>query len=444
MTLLIKERIYMSDPLTRLRVNRPARHTVMNVRTASRGGQVTGREIASTAWRPWPFWTIATTLFLFLFGAGAPSPLYVVYQQRFGFSATTLTAIFAVYSLALLVTMIPAGTLSDQIGRRPVILGAIALQAVAMVLFLLADGTAMLFAARIVQGVASGAALGTLNAALVDFQPVGSARGPLIGSLAQTIGLALGAVGSGALVQLGVAPLRLVYWVQLAALALAAVVILLAVPETIIASATRVRLQFRVRVPLEARHPFTALAPGLIAGWALTGLFLSLGPSLALVLLHSHSHVIGGLLPATFFFLSAPASVATRNWSGRLAVLSGTLLLAAGALVTLAGIRTSSPVLLFGGSAVVGLGFGPAFVGTLRTLAPLASPSARGGLFAAVFVVSYLALAVPAVLAGLATTRWGLRDSASGCAIILVLLALAAAALTARPPRASGTAGPAR
>jgi predicted MFS family arabinose efflux permease len=444
MTLLIKEKIYMSDPLTRPRVNRPARHTVMNVHTASRRGQVTGREIASTAWRPWPFWTIAATLFLFLFGAGAPSPLYVVYQQRFGFSATTLTAIFAVYSLALLVTMSPAGTLSDQIGRRPVILGAIALQAVAMVLFLLADGTAMLFAARIVQGVASGAALGTLNAALVDFQPVGSARGPLIGSLAQTIGLALGAVVSGALVQLGVAPLRLVYWVQFAALALAAVVILLAVPETIIATATRVRLQFHVRVPLEARHPFTALAPGLIAGWALTGLFLSLGPSLALVLLHSHSHVIGGLLPATFFLLSAPASVATRNWSGRLAVLTGTLLLAAGALVTLAGIRTSSPALLFGGSAVVGLGFGPAFVGTLRTLAPLASPSARGGLFAAVFVVSYLALAVPAVLAGLATTRWGLRDSASGCAIILVLLALAAAALTARSPRASGTVGLAR
>lgn len=141
--------------------------TAMNARTASPAGRVTGPGSAPIAWRPWPFWTIAATLTLFLFGASAPSPLYVVYQQRFGFTATTLTAIFAVYAIALLLTLIPAGTVSDQRGRRPVILGAIAVQAAAMVLFLLANGTAMLFAARIVQGAATGAALGTLNAALV-------------------------------------------------------------------------------------------------------------------------------------------------------------------------------------------------------------------------------------------------------------------------------------
>jgi MFS family permease len=398
---------------------------------------VTGSESAPTASRRWSFWTIAATLMLFLFGASAPSPLYAVYARRFGFSATTLTAIFAVYALVLLLTLIPAGTLSDQLGRRPVILGAIALQCAAMVLFLLADGTAMLYAARIVQGVATGAALGTLNAALVDFQPAGTARGPLVAGVAQTIGLALGAVGSGALVQLVAAPLRLVYWVQLAALAVAAVVITLLVPETITARARHVRLQIRVRVPPEARATFTALTPGLIATWALNGLFLSLGPSLALVVLRSHSHVVGGLVPATLYFLTAVGSVATRTWDGRRAVVWGTLLGAAGVLVTLAGIRASSSALLFGGSAIAGVGFGAAFTGTLRTLAPLAAPSARGGLFAAVYVVVYLAIALPAVAAGLATTHWGLRDTASAYALILVPLALAAAALTARAPLAS-------
>jgi predicted MFS family arabinose efflux permease len=114
--------------------------TAMNNRTASPGGRVTGTDSGLTAWRRWSFWTIAGTLMLFLFGASAPSPLYAVYQQRFGFSATTLTAIFAVYAFVLLLTLIPAGTLSDQLGRRPVILGAIGVQAAAMVLFLLADG----------------------------------------------------------------------------------------------------------------------------------------------------------------------------------------------------------------------------------------------------------------------------------------------------------------
>jgi hypothetical protein len=200
-----------------------------------------------------------------------------------------------------------------------------------------------------------------------------------------------------------------------------------------------VRLRIRVRVPPEARQPFEALTSGLIATWALNGLLLSLGPSLALVVLRSHSHVIGGLVPATLFFLTAFGSVATRTWDGRRAVIWGTVLGAAGVLVTLAGVRVSSPGLLFGGSAIAGLGFGPAFTGTLRTLAPLAALSARGALFVAVYVVCYLAFALPAVAAGLATTHWGLRDTASAYAVVLVLFALAAAALTARTPLACRT-----
>jgi predicted MFS family arabinose efflux permease len=416
----------------------------VHTRTASPERLVTGSESAPTASRRWSFWTIAATLTLFGVSNSAPSPLYPVYAQRFDFSATTLTAIFAVAALFLLLTLIPAGTLSDQLGRRPVILGAIAVQAAAMVLFLLADGTAMLYAARIAQGAATGAALGALSAALVDFQPVGTARGALVAGVAVPIGLALGALGSGVLVQFAAAPLRLVYWVQLAALALATLVITLFVPETITARARHVRLQIRVRVPPEARQAFAAFTPGLIATWALNGLLISLGPSLALVVLRSHSHVVGGLVPATLFFLTAFGSVATRTWDGRRAVVWGSLLGAVGVLVTLAGIRASSSVLLLCGSAIAGLGFGPAFTGTLRTLAPLAAPSARGGLFAAVYVVCYLAFGLPAVAAGLATTHWGLRDTASAYALILVLLALAAAALTARAPLASGANSQAR
>ena len=387
----------------------------------------------SDTFRRRPFLVVTGTLTLFLFGASAPTPLYVVYQARFGFSATTLTAIFAVYALALLLTLIPAGALSDQLGRRPVILGAITCQAAAMALFLLADGTPMLFAARIVQGVATGAATGALSAALIDLQPTGSTLGPLTASVAPPIGLALGALCGGLLVQLDAAPLRLVYWVQLVGLVLAAAGLVIAVPETVVERhRPGLRLEFRINVPVTARRAFIALAPGLGATWALAGLFLSLGPSLAVVLLHSRSHVLGGLVPATLCLVTAVASFATRRWSGRRAVIAGTVLLAVGVLITFAGIRASSAVLLFTGSAVAGLGFGPAFAGSLRTLAPLAPSEARAGLLAGVYVVSYLAFAVPAVVAGLAATRWGLRSSASGYALAVVVLALAAAGLTAR------------
>jgi MFS family permease len=103
--------------------------------------------------------------------------------------------------------------------------GAIALQSAAMVSFLLADGTPALFVARIVQGIATGAATGALSAALIDLQPPGSTLGALTASVAPAAGLALGAVGAGVLVQLAGDPLRLVFWLQLAALALAAILV---------------------------------------------------------------------------------------------------------------------------------------------------------------------------------------------------------------------------
>ena len=256
--------------------------------------------------------------------------------------------------------------------------------------------------------------------------------------MAPPVGLALGAVGSGAIIQVGSSPLRLVYWAQLAALTLAAILVITIVPETVqVRSGARPQLQLSVQIPPTARRTFAALTPGLIATWGLAGLYLSLGPSLAIVLLHSSSHIVGGLVPAALCSTTALAALLTRRWDGRRAVLTGTLILAAGVLITFAGIRASSGALLFAGSAVAGLGFGPAFAGAFRTLAPLAEADARAGLLAAVYVVSYLAFAVPAVIAGLAVTHWGLRDSAGGYALAVVLLALAAAAMTLRQPSAA-------
>jgi MFS family permease len=63
---------------------------------------------------------------LFLAASAAPTPLYRVYQARWGFSATTLTAVFAVYVLFLLMTVLIFGSVSDHVGRRPVVITALA------------------------------------------------------------------------------------------------------------------------------------------------------------------------------------------------------------------------------------------------------------------------------------------------------------------------------
>ncbi|OLL77082.1 Major facilitator superfamily [Pseudonocardia sp. Ae263_Ps1] len=117
---------------------------------------------------PVAFAVVAATFVWFLAASSAPSPLYVVYQERFAFTEFTLTAVFAVYVLALIAALLVVGALSDHVGRRPVLLGAIALEIVSLLLFLAADGVGWLLTARVVQGIATGAATATLPATVVD------------------------------------------------------------------------------------------------------------------------------------------------------------------------------------------------------------------------------------------------------------------------------------
>ena len=126
------------------------------------------------------FWLVAGVLFLLFFAAAAPSPLYGVYQVQWRFSVTTLTAVFAVYALVLLLTLLVFGSVSDYLGRRRVILAGLAMAAGACGLFLAAHGVGMLFAARALHGAAVGTASSAVGAALIDLQPEGSGLAPLV------------------------------------------------------------------------------------------------------------------------------------------------------------------------------------------------------------------------------------------------------------------------
>jgi MFS family permease len=244
------------------------------------------------------FWLMAVTLGFLLFASSAPSPLYVVYQAQWHFSALTLTSVFAVYVVALLLSLVLAGSLSDRVGRRPVLLGALVVQVAAMVLFAAAHDVGVLFAARIVQGLATGVATGALSAVLIDLQPEGRPHlGALLSAAAPPLGLAAGALGSGLLVEYGPDPLRLVYWLLVAVFVLA-IAVVAAMPETV----ERHRggwaqaLRPHIGIPHQARATFFAVAPVMVATWALGGLYLSLGPSLAAQVTGSTNLVWGGLV----------------------------------------------------------------------------------------------------------------------------------------------------
>ncbi|UQX87499.1 MFS transporter [Jatrophihabitans telluris] len=386
------------------------------------------------------FWLIALSLLVVMIAAGAPSPLYVVYQQRIGFSSSTLTVIFAVYVLALLGSLLTVGSLSDFIGRRPVLLAGLAVEVASLLLFLPADSVGWLVAARVVQGLATGAVIGALGAALVDTQPPGSNLGTVINSAGPALGLALGALGSGALIQYAPNPTQLVFLVLIAAV-IAAGLGILAVPETTGRQpGALASLRPQVRVHREVRAPFLAAVPIFIATWAVAGLYLSLGGSLAVGVFGLHNHLVGGLVVAAVTGSGAVASVLFRETSEIRSVLLGTLALVLGLLITLLGIERTDTATFFLGSVVAGFGFGASFLGSFRTVAKRVGPDDRAATLAAVLSVSYLGFSVPAVIAGFVATHRGLRDTAlgyGGAVVVLALLAIGTQTVQHRQARRS-------
>lgn len=390
------------------------------------------------------FWVIAATSAIFLAASSAPSPLYPVYQQRFGFSATTLTEIFSIYAVALLAALLVVGALSDHVGRRPVIAGAIVLEAAALGLFVAADGVEWLIAARIVQGVATGAAISTLGATLIDLAPAHApGRGGVVNGVAPLSGLAVGALGCGLLVQLAPAPTILVYVLLLAAIAAAGVAVAV-LPET---SARRpgawASLRPQLGVPRHLRAQMLAVTPVLLASWALGGLYLSLGPSVAARLLGAQSHITGGLVVTLLCGTGALTAVALRDRAPGSVLRLAALLLAAGMTVTLAGLEVDALALAALGTIIAGVGFGASALGAFGSLAQAASPTERGEVFAVAFVISYLAFSLPAVAAGLASSSVGLRPTTLVYGAAIVVLALAALAATRRLTSRGETTAPA-
>ena len=369
------------------------------------------------------FAAVAGTVVLFLAASSVPSPLYVVYQAQWGFSAATLTAIFAVYVLFLLASLLVVGGLSDHVGRRPVLAGALAVQTVAVVLFLLATNVAMLLIARAVQGAATGAAITAMAATLVDLRP---ARAGLANAVTPLVGLALGALGCGLLVEYAPAPTRLVYGVLLAGFVVVAVV-LAVLPETAPRRAGALAsLRPRVRIPAGLRADVLSIVPVLAASWALGGLYLSLGRSVAAELFGLRSHLVGGVVVTLLCGVGALSAVTVFRRAPQTLLAPAGALLALGTLLTLIALVLGSPLGAAGGTVVAGVGFGAASLACFGTLARIAAPETRGELMAVAYVVAYLAFSLPAVAAGFATVQVGLRPVAEVYGLVVVVLGVTA------------------
>ncbi|MGE6746378.1 MFS transporter [Streptomyces niveus] len=286
----------------------------------------------------------------------------------------------------------------------------------------------VLSAARVLQGIATGAATTTLSAMLVDLEPV-RGRAGVVTSIAPLSGLAAGALGSGMLVELAPSPTRLVYALLLAGMAAAAVVVARA-PETSPRRPGAVAsLRPRVAMPAYLRADLVPLVPAGIAAWALGGMYLSLGPSVAAQLLGLHSHLIGGVVVTLLAGTGAVSITLLRSRPASTLLAPSAALLGIGTLISLSGVVQGLAWLAAVGTVISGIGFGASVLATFGTLARVAKPHERGEVFALANVINYLGNSVPAVLGGIAVTSIGLRAAAEIYALAIAVITFSALAL---------------
>lgn len=378
---------------------------------------------------------VGFALGLAVLGTNVPSPLYGVYAEEWGFSSGLVSLIFAVYCLVLVLSLLVFGSLSDEVGRRPVVLAGLSVIALGSLLFALAQNVAWLLAARAVQGIAVGMLSGAATAAMAELHPHLDRRAAaLAATVALTGGSAVGPLFGGVLAGYGPYPLMLPYLANLGLLVPVIVAFWAVVPETLAPNpkeekAWRLR---RPRVPRCIRYPF-ALGSGVcFVAWAVAGLFVALVPSYAASLLDADNLLVGGGAVSVMLGSACAAQLVARRVGHRRAMVLGMAAQVAGLAAIVAAVPAGSAALLLAGALLAGVGLGLAFMGGLGLVSRVAPPENRAEVLSACYVIIYLGESIPVLGVGYGADLFGLFPAVAAFAVSIGGLGLLAALLASR------------
>ncbi|MEZ0067220.1 MFS family permease [Streptacidiphilus sp. MAP12-20] len=389
------------------------------------------------------FWLIAFAFLTAMAFSTVPTPLYPLYQARDGFSVFMVTVVFAGYAVGVLTSLLLAGRVSDQVGRKNVLFAALTLELVAAAVFIVEPPLPALIAARVISGLGIGLVTATATAYLQELHRIhrpGATpqRFEVVSTAANIGGLGVGPLVSGLLAQYLGAPLRVPYIVFGALLVIGIAAVALT-PETVGARHMK-PLPRPQRISIDRADPtgyISACAAGF-AAFAVFGLFTSVAPGFISGTLHQPSRALAGLVVFSVFGAAALAQTLTGRLNARLRTYVGPVAQAVGVIVLAISMHIADLGTFVVAGIVVGAGAGVVFKSSVAAVAATASPAKRSEALAGLFLFSYLGLAVPAIGVGIAaryTTETNVMTWFAG--ILLVLLA-GISALTARHGRTAG------
>ncbi|MEU1223817.1 MFS transporter [Streptomyces microflavus] len=372
-------------------------------------------------------------------GTTLPTPLYGLYREELGFSELMVTVVFAVYALGVIATLLLAGNVSDETGRRPVLLAALGFSAASALCFLFEGGLPALFAGRLLSGFAAGLLSGAATVTVMELAPPGRAAGAGLAATAANMGgLGCGPLLAGLLAEYAPWPLRLPFVVHLALIAVAAVLTWL-LPETVTSSGRRLRLRPQgLAVPPQVRGVFAPSALAAFAGFSLLGLFTAVAPAFVAETLDVHNLALAGLVVFSVFLASTAGQALMGRVGERRALPGGCFVLVAGLVLVAASLLLASLPLLVAGALCGGLGQGLAFRGAVTAISAAAPPEHRAATVSAFFVIAYLGISLPVVGVGALTLGIGLRNAGLTFAGCVLVLALGVGLYLARRPPARG------
>ena len=330
---------------------------------------------------------------------GSTIPLFNIYRAEEGFTNADISLTVVAYSAATLSTLLVLGRLSNHVGRRPLAIAGLGLLVLACLLLLNVHDIGILIAGRLLMGLGAGLGSSNLTAYIVDAAP---ARPAWLASVASSqtvmLGLAVGAIASGALVQFGPWPRDLIYLVVIGLLLLSAALVAIS-PETVISTRGGWRsLRPSVRLPVRVRHLLPVAAAVFLATWATGAFYQAFVPALVEDQLHTDNSFILGLVFAAYMGPSALGAPLGGRFSPAAAQRLGMITFLVGWIGIITAIATGTLVLFIAATVVGGAGQGIAISAATRGLLYGSTLSDRAPIFAVVYLLSYSGATVPSLI----------------------------------------------